>query len=113
MAHGGNQAGQVENADALLPEDAFHVKILSRERSADLAGAVIPDTRGANSKAGVRDVELMAIAPRPSLLYLDAFKTDIPRAELALDKICNGASLDELGECKAFLPKARRDIQHV
>ena len=113
MAHGGDQAGQVENADALLPENTLDVKIFDRQRPADLAGAVIPDTRRAQSEAGVGDVELMAIAPRTALFDVKAFKTDIPCAKLAFDKVRHRTSLDEFGQDKAFLPKARRDIQHV
>ena len=98
----------MENADALLPEDAFYVKIINGKRSADLARAVVPDTRRAQSEAGVRDVELMAIAPRTALLHVQTLK-----AELALDEVRDGAALDEFREREALVAKARRDVQHV
>lgn len=103
----------MENADALLPEDAFYVKIINGKRSADLARAVVPDTRRAQSEAGVRDVELMAIAPRTALLHVQTLKADVPCAELPLDEVGNGAVLDKFGQHEALPPKARRDIQHV
>ena len=113
MAHSRDETGKVQNADALLSENAVNIEIFDGKCSSDLTCAVVPDTRRAQSEAGVGDVELMAIAPRTTLFDVKAFKTDIPCAKLALDKISNGASLDEFGQDKAFLPKARRDIQHV
>ena len=103
----------MQNADALSAENALDVKILDAKRPADLARTVIPHARCAQTEAGVRDVELMAIAPRPALFDFDTIKADIPRAKLPLDEVGNGAVLDKFGQHEALPPKARRDIQHV
>ena len=103
----------MQNADTLLPEDTLDIKIFDGKRSADLSRAVIPDARRAQTEAGVRDVELMAIAPRPALLHVQPLKADVPRAELALDEVRDGAALDEFREREALVAKARRDVQHV
>ena len=103
----------MQNADTLLPEDTLDIKIFDGKRSADLAGAVVPDARRAESEAGVRDVELMAIAPRAALLHVQTLKADVPRAELALDEVRDGAGLDEFREREALVAKARRNVQHV
>lgn len=113
MAHGCNQAGQVQDSDALLTEDALHVKIFDRKCPTNFTSTVIPETRCAQPKAGIRNVELVPIAPRPALFDIQPLKADVPRAKLPLDEIRNGAALDEFRKCKALPPKARRDVQHV
>lgn len=70
MAHGRDQTGQMQNADALLTEDALHVKIFDRKCPTNFTSTVIPETRCAQTKAGVRNIKLVPIAPRPALLYL-------------------------------------------
>ncbi len=93
----------MENADALLTEDALDVKIFDRKCPTNFTSTVIPETRRAQTKAGVRDVELMAIAPRTALLDIQTLKADVPCAELALDEVRNGAVLDKLCQRYAFL----------
>lgn len=113
MAHGRDQTGQMQNADTLLPEDTLDIKIFDRKCPTNFTSTVIPETRCAQPKAGIRNVELVPIAPRPALFDVKAFKTDIPCAKLALDKISNGAALDEFREREALVAKARRNVQHV
>ena len=113
VAHGCNQAGQVENADTLLPEDTLDIKIFDRKCPTNFTSTVIPETRCAQPKAGIRNVELVPIAPRPALFDIQPLKADVPCAELPLDEVGNGAVLDKFGQHEALPPKARRDIQHV
>ena len=103
----------MQNVDALLPEDTVNIKILDAKRSSDLAGTVIPDARRAQTEAGVRDVELMAIAPRTALLHVQTLKADVSGAELPLDEVRDGAVLDKFGQHEALPPKARGNVQHV
>ena len=70
VAHGGNETGQVENVNALLPEDAVDVKILDGKCPADLARPVVPDAGRAQAEAGIGDVELVPVAPWAALLDL-------------------------------------------
>ena len=113
MAHSRDEAGQVQDSDALLTEDALHVKIFDRKCPTNFTSTVIPETRCAHAEAGVRNIKLVPIAPRPALFDFDTLKADVPRAKLPLDEIRNGAALDEFRKCKALPPKARRDVQHV
>ena len=103
----------MQNADTLLPEDTLDIKIFDRKCPTNFTSTVIPETRCAQPKAGIRNVELVPIAPRPALFDFDTLKADVPRAKLPLDEIRNGAVLDEFRKCKALLPKARCDVQHV
>ena len=113
MAHSRDEAGQVQDSDALLTEDALHVKIFDRKCPTNFTSTVIPETRRAQTKAGVGDVKLVPIAPRPALLHVQPLKADVPRAELALDEVRDGAALDEFREREALVAKARRNVQHV
>ena len=113
MAHSRDEAGQVQDSDALLTEDALHVKIFDRKCPTNFTSTVIPETRCAQPKAGIRNVELVPIAPRPALFDIQPLKADVPCAELPLDEVGNGAVLDKFGQHEALPPKARRDIQHV
>ena len=45
MAHSRDEAGQVQDSDALLTEDALHVKIFDRKCPTNFTSTVIPETR--------------------------------------------------------------------
>ena len=113
MAHSRDEAGQVQDSDTLLPEDTLDIKIFDRKCPTNFTSTVIPETRCAQTKAGVRNIKLVPIAPRPALFDFDTLKADIPRAKLPLDEIRNGAALDEFREREALVAKARRNVQHV
>jgi len=67
----------MQNGDALLAKNAGQVKFLDRERPPNLARAIIPDARPAKAKPAVRNVELVAVPPRPALRHADALVPDI------------------------------------
>ena len=70
MAHSRDQTGQMQNADTLLPEDTLHVKIFDRKCPTNFTSTVIPETRRAQTKAGVGDVKLVPVSPGAALLDL-------------------------------------------
>ena len=112
-AHGGDEAGEVEDLHAFLAEDALDVVVLRVERAADLAGAVVPHARRAEAEAGVRDVELVAVAPGTALRHLLRLVRDVARAQLGLDEGRHRAALDEAREGEAFAAERARHVQHV
>ena len=112
-AHGSDQAGQVQDADALLPEDLFHVKVFRRKRPPDLAGTVVPHPWCPQPEAGVGNVELMAEAPRPALRDFFPDVGDVPRAEFGLDEGRDRTAFHEFRHGEAFPAEARGHVQHV
>ena len=93
LAHGGNKAGQMQNAHAILSKKPLQVKIRSADSAADLSSAVILDDGAAQAVARVGDIELMPVAPRAALRNIRPGITDITLAQLSLYEGCNGAVL--------------------
>ncbi len=112
-AHGGDESGEVEDLHAFVTEDALDVVVLRVERAADLAGSVVPHAGRAQAEAGVRDVELVAVAPRAALRHLLRLVRDVARAQLRLDEGRHRAALDEAREREALASERARHVQHV
>ena len=113
LAHGRNQAGQMQNADTLFSENSLEIKILRCNRSSDFSRSVIPYTRSPHAEAGIRNVELMSVSPRAALRHIGAFKADVSGAELCFDKGCDRAAFHKLCHDKAGFSKGRNHIEHV
>ena len=112
-AHSSDQAGQMQDAHALLTEDALHIELVGRQCPANFAGTVIPHTGGTHTKAAVGDVELVAESPRAALLHLSAFIADVAGTQVIFDELGDGAALDKLGQHQTFLPQRSGDVQNV
>ena len=81
--------------DALGIENTVEIVILRAKPGANFTGAVVPYARGAQSAAGIGDIELMAVSPRPALRYIGTFIAYIACAQLLLYKISDRAALDK------------------
>ena len=112
-AHGRNEAGQVQNAHALLAKDAVEVEIAGGQGPAHLPGPIIPNPGGTQAKAGVRDVELVPIPPGAALGHVQTLIADVAGPKLGLDEGGHGAPLHELGEDQTLLAQGRGHVQHV
>lgn len=63
--HGRNQAGEMQDAYAFLAEDALHIELVDGKGAAHFTCSVVPDPGRPETEAGIRDIELMTIAPGP------------------------------------------------
>ena len=98
---------------AALTEDALDVKVTDVQRAADFACAVVPDAGGAQTETGVRDVELMAVAPRTALRDGLALIADVAGTQLRLDERRNRAAFHEFGQRQAFAPKRTGHVEDI
>ncbi len=113
LAHRGDQPRKVEDAHALFAEDAVEIEIVGTKRSADLAGAVVPHAGRSEPEAGIRDVELVSVAPGAALRHVLPLKTDVARPKLPLDKVRHRRALYKFRKHKALAAEAGRYVEHV
>ena len=90
-----DQAGQVHDLHALLPEDAVEVEVLDVQRTAHLAGAVVPDARAAGAVAAVGDIDLVPVSPRAALFHFGPLEVHAAPAQVGLDERGERTSLHE------------------
>lgn len=104
-AHGGDEAGDVQDRHSLLPEDPGDVKLVDAQGPPHLPGPVVPHPGGPEAEAAVGDVELVAVTPGSALVHLNPLVADVSGAELGLDESGDGAALDKLGQRQALPPQ--------
>ena len=112
-AHGRDEAGEVQDAYALLAEDAIEVEVTGAEGPSHFAGPVVPHPGGTEAEAGVGDVELGPIAPGAALRNVQPLVADVPSAKLGFDEGGHGAALHELGQDQALLAQGGGYVQNV
>ena len=113
LTHGGNKAGQVQYAAALLAKNARRVKVLGADGAAHLAGAVVIHPRAARAKARVRNVKLVPHAPGAVRFDLGPLVLDVPLAQLRLKEGRNGAALHKPCKHLGAQSQGRGDVQHI
>ena len=104
---------QVKNANTLFAKQTLKVEILNRKGTADLACAVVLYTRAAGTVARVCDVELMAVAPRTTLLNLGTLKGHTTAEKVVLDHLGDRAILNESGQNMGRKTEVGRDRGYV
>ena len=103
----------MQHLHALCTEDALEIKIGDIQRSADLACAVVGNSGAAAANAGVRDIELMAVAPRTALLNLCALICHAAAAKITLDKCGDRAALNKGSEDLYRQSEIGRDARNI
>ena len=83
---------------AFLSENTVKVEILDVEGTAYFTCTVVPYARTTAAIAAVCYVDLVAVAPRTTLLYLSALIVHAAALEVSLDELSERAALDECGE---------------
>lgn len=103
----------MQDAYAFLAEDALHIELVDGKGAAHFACSVVPDPGRPETEAGIRDIELMTIAPGAALIDFRAFKSDIAGAKLTLDKIRHGTSFYKFCKNQALASQGGRHVQDV
>ena len=74
---GGNQARHMNDLRAVFGKDTIEIKIFDVQLATDFACAIILHTWSTRTRTAVGHIDLMAIAPRSSLIKLFSFKVHV------------------------------------
>src|SRR6056297_2230582 len=103
----------MKNLNSVCSEKALQVEVGHGKKAADFTGAVVVDSRAAETVPAVSYIELVAQPPRPPLVKFRPLVLHSSAFEIALNKMCDRAVLYKGGQHFHGKAEIRCDARHV